>query len=518
MRLLWHDYRYFPYERDLARREVEAVFQEKPEESEDGLVFSQSHENEEVARRLTYFKGIETAKQIYIPDQAKLEASALTNGQTWITEFHPFPSLRRQSTRYSAHGLHEYRGKFNPQIVRAIGNLIGLEAGDWILDPFCGSGTTLLEAAHIGWNALGFDVNPLGVMIANAKVAAFQASPKELKKQSDDLLNSLKDTSGSDWETYLPNCRYLAQWFTLSVLEELTRILKSIEVTATPPLRPVFQIVLSDICRDVSLQDPDDLRIRRRKEPYPQFQPMADFSTSLQAKIETICRAREQIDLSPARQSAFYADCRFPNEEAARFLRRNGGGCVDAAITSPPYATALPYVDTQRLSLCLLGLIRASEIRSAERSLIGNREIGYSERMDLEQQLEENAARLPQGIAQLCVKLLEAADHDDHGFRRRNVPALVYKYFAQMAETFISVGNLVRQGGYYALVIGGNKTSLQGEEILIDTPSLLGELSETCGWSAVQSVNLDTYQRYDVHQRNSIRSEVLLVLKKGPGH
>jgi len=89
------------------------------------------------------------------------------------------PKLRRQSTRYSVHGLHEYKGKFNPQIVRATANLLrlGLDRKAQILDPFCGSGTSLVEAAHMGWDALGTDINPLAILISNAKIQALKIQP-----------------------------------------------------------------------------------------------------------------------------------------------------------------------------------------------------------------------------------------------------------------------------------------------------------------------------------------------------
>ena len=59
----------------------------------------------------------------------------------------------------------------------------------------------------------------------------------------------------------------------------------------------------------------------------------------------------------------------------------------DAVITSPPYATALPYIDTQRLSLVLLGLIGADELRATEAALVGAREITIGERRALEAEL-----------------------------------------------------------------------------------------------------------------------------------
>ena len=308
------------------------------------------------------------------------------------------PSLRRQSTRYSAHGLHEYRGKFNPQVVRAIGNLIGLEEGEWVLDPFCGSGTTLLEAAHIGWNALGYDINPLGALIANAKVAAIKAPLHVLKAETERLVACLASTQAKaecKWETYLPNADYLSQWFTAPVLQDLACILKTIECLPAAGLQDVFRVVLSDICRKVSLQDPEDLRIRRRKEPYPEFAAIKDFSEALTERIDTVCRAREQLTPRNSQQLALHADSRLPCERAAQFLREGGRCFVDAAITSPPYATALPYVDTQRLSLCLLGLIPSSAIRTAERMLIGNREIANAERLALESHLARNRCLPP---------------------------------------------------------------------------------------------------------------------------
>ena len=125
------------------------------------------------------------------------------------------------------------------------------------------------------------------------------------------------------------------------------------------------------------------------------------------------------------------------------------------------------------------------------------------------------AACLPDCVAEFCKMLLEVANHVDHGFRRRNVPALVYKYFVQMAETFAAVKRLVRRGGHYALVVGGNKTTMQGSEIVIDTSTMLQEIAASQGWQVVETIGLNTYQRYDMHQKNSIRTETLILLQNG---
>lgn len=516
MDLLWNDYRYFPYERMLGKREAEVLFGTEAVEGDSILRLQYDTGAIQRAQRLTYFKAVRTADGIIVPDQTKLEASGDGNGGLWDPKQQPIPRIHRQVTRYSAHGLHEYRGKFNPQVVRAIGNLLKLEPGQWVLDPFCGSGTTLLEAAHIGWNAIGIDMNPLGVLIANAKLMAFRTPPAVLSRECRALTNRLAmPIDGADWQDHLPEPDYLAKWFPEKVLRQLRAILIAIDNTPLKPLQHVFRVILSDVCREVSLQDPADLRIRRRKDPADSYPAIEMFLKSLETKIRSIIRAREYVHPKEGTQQlAIIADTRDPLRLLAASLRKYGGKVFNGAITSPPYATAMPYLDTQRLSLALLGLISSKHLHSDEKRLIGNRELQGKERLSLESQLRANTAGLPPGVIQFCRNLLEAADYKDHGFRRRNVPALVYKYLADMDQMFTSIMKIIKEGGKYALLVGRNATTLRGEKIQIDTPQLLADIAVAQGWNLEEMLSFETYHRYDVHQSNSIREEVLLILRK----
>src|SRR5260370_31526731 len=113
----------------------------------------------------------------------------------------------------------------------------------------------------------------------------------------------------------------------------------------------------------------------------------------------------------------------------------------------------MPYLDTQRLSLALLGLLGSRDLRRGERQLIGNREIQEKERTELEEQLRTNVAQLPDAVIGVCRRLLEFADDVEHGFRRRNVPALAYKYLSDIASMFASVRPVIRRKGRYALLV-----------------------------------------------------------------
>jgi len=65
-------------------------------------------------------------------------------------------------TSYLTHSLHPFPAKFPPQLPQTILNQFS-KIGDIVLDPFCGSGTTLIEARIFGANAIGVDVNGLSV-------------------------------------------------------------------------------------------------------------------------------------------------------------------------------------------------------------------------------------------------------------------------------------------------------------------------------------------------------------------
>jgi len=528
MKLLfkWHDYRYFPYERRFASEEIEVLFGYKPLKTPNGLLLNFrtiSKQWEKLAMRTTYFsKVVINDTDEIVPHQAVLESSV--NGfRTMCTreaKYKKLATLSRQSTRYSAHGLHDYKGKFNPQVVRAIGNLLALKPGAWVLDPFCGSGTTLVEARHIGWNAIGLDVNPLAVAITNAKLAALNAKLKDLVSATLWLTSRLtKNANGirvlkSNRQRKLANYDYLKCWFTPEILTEINTINTEISSIRNREMRSVFRIILSDILRDVSLQDPADLRIRRRPSPPMDISAVSRFVDSLEKEIRLISNARRYLYSSTAKQVALLGDAKTVSRSNLAKTLSASIPCFDAAITSPPYATALPYIDTQRLSLAALNLVRPQDMHSTEKRLIGTREISAKDRSLFEKEIRLNPARLPAMCIDVCHQLLQRASDGSDGFRRKNVPALVYKYLKEMSAAFYSIRPLLRPKSPFVLIVGRNRTTLASEEIIIDTPRLLAGIAEIAGFSVEQVRELDTYRRFDLHSSNSIRSEAMLVLKR----
>ena len=272
----------------------------------------------------------------------------------------------------------------------------------------------------------------------------------------------------------------------------------------------IYLTIASNLLRDYSLQEPKDLRIRRRKSPMPEtpwIEALKDFFDICASKIEA---TQHKLGIMPSKNRAYKADVRNLALQPKHWTIKPP---YTAAITSPPYATALPYIDTQRLSLVWLGLCKPSEIRVYESLLTGSREFRSSGRRVWLKKMSDNEENLPDSLYDLCLELQNALSDTD-GFRRQVVPSLLYRYFADMQLMFRNTYPLMKSNAPFALIVGHNHTTLGGKRFDIDTPKYLVELALNTGWKLDQVIPLQTYQRYDLHQKNSVTAETLIILKK----
>jgi site-specific DNA-methyltransferase (cytosine-N4-specific) len=493
--LLWHRYRYYPYERVLGRREIKALLPnvELVESGKGVRLFGNF--DPEAAKQLVYFAGAVSPVGHVDPTTQGLLERVNGNG------------VNRQSTRYSAHGLHEYKGKFNPQVPRAILNIFGVRPGSRVIDPFCGSGTSLLECVHSGMKAVGTDINPLAVFLANAKLDAIHIPVDAHRRALDATLKRRKTVKRPRATPEDARCAYLRSWFDVDIFDLIERLRISIEREGSKSAPPLLAIA-SNLLRDYSLQDPNDLRIRRRKDSIPEKPFHEAFEEAAIQFLSKLEDAQGILSRTPNGSRALLLDSRtlrpgLPGIGPARF---------DCAITSPPYATALPYIDTQRLSLVWLGLISPSEILPLEARLVGSREVRGQSKRELLGHLLNNDARIPAAQANYCRELQMALSERD-GFRRQAVPLLLYRYFAGMARVFQALRPLMKKNAPFALVVGHNHTVLGGRRFDIDTPAHLASIALACGWAHDETIPLQTYQRYGYHMENAVSGEGLVIVR-----
>ncbi|TMI69515.1 MAG: hypothetical protein E6H09_18910 [Bacteroidetes bacterium] len=515
-----------PFERFLALKELSVISGQNIEDSGQKEFLVRTQENAAAfVKKLAYWETIESKNSTLVTLQSKRESTVnlVRNGNDLNTLRHilPFkeetPLPNRRCLRYGPHGIHEYRGKFFPQLVRSLANIADLNNGGIIADPMSGSGTTIVEANLMGCKGIGLDMNPLSVFIGKVKCELLRASPISLESAYTIVrekivtpeirltrrLRHFSSLSVADQE-------YLKNWFADDVLlslDEVTEIINSIEYT---PARNLMWVSLSNILRSVSWQKDDDLRVRKEIRTDAEIDPKKEFLEELTRSVRAVLAFLYQSgSIKDKDYSIIEGDARL----SASIWKKHRGK-IDTVITSPPYATALPYLDTDRLSLIYLGLLTRPDHRKKDQLMIGNREISDKLRIDYMNSFDVNRHQLPSNIVSLIRTIDTLNEGTDAGFRRLNLPALLAKYFFDMKDVLQNIKILLKRGSTAFLVVGNNHTIAGGQRIDILTADLLEELADQSNFLIQPAISMEMLLSRDIFKKNTSDTEKILVLRK----
>ncbi len=131
------------------------------------------------------------------------------------------------------HRLHPYLGKFIPQLVEVFLRKF-FSKGQTVIDPFCGSGTALVQANELGINSIGYDVSAFNVLLSKVKtqIYDFEQVTTEINQILDEMYlykdGTLFEHSKTDDHEALRDNKYLKEWFAPKALNDLLLFLKLI--------------------------------------------------------------------------------------------------------------------------------------------------------------------------------------------------------------------------------------------------------------------------------------------------
>jgi DNA modification methylase len=248
--------------------------------------------------------------------------------------------------RAHVHGFHAYPARAHPVTARRLVDAFAPARG-LVLDPFCGSGTILIEAMLAGRDALGTDLNPLAVMLARAKtyprkaeaaaalVAAAEAAAAFADARRKAKLGATRRLPQEDVSVFAPH-----------VLLELDGLRAGIE-KAPPEARPDLQLVFSSILVKLSAKrgDTSDEPLEKRVSAgYP-------ARLFVRKTAELVARFAEFAELLPKPVPR----ARVLLDDASK-LAKVDDASVDAVITSPPYVATYDYLAHHELRMRWLEL------------------------------------------------------------------------------------------------------------------------------------------------------------------
>lgn len=246
------------------------------------------------------------------------------------------------NTSYLTHAIHPYPAKYIPQIPKAlIRELVSI--GDIVLDPFCGSGTTLVEAQRLECNAIGIDANPLACLISRAKTTLLNENEVELLRNLAEEISICARQTCLGMLPLFPNILPFRQnsssgkfegveeWFDAPVIDELNFIKAKCLALETQNARQLALVAFSAIIVTVSRQDSDTRYVRRQKNVKP-GDPLQLFSRTLLQAVQRVVEYGQEVDNRFT--STVYE---------ANILEPPKIGPVDLVVCSPPYPNAYSY-------------------------------------------------------------------------------------------------------------------------------------------------------------------------------
>ncbi|WP_456327581.1 DNA methyltransferase [Archaeoglobus sp.] len=399
------------------------------------------------------------------------------------------------NTRYLTHDIHRYPAKFIPQVVRRIIEEYS-QKGDIVLDPFCGSGTALLEARLVGRNAIGVDLNPVAYYVS--KVKANPIEPRRLKRLWSDFSQKLSPLFGFDRVKPYPlpkkALEVLSSWIPKRQLLDMRRLFTLIMEVKDEDFRDFLLVGFSNIQKNCSWWLMKSVK------------PTRDFNKKVPDVIPTFVRQVEEMIKKNNELWSILRDSKTwvrVFKADARELSSVVTDSVDLIVFSPPYVTSYEYVDVHKLSV--IWLEQVDDLRPIKQKFIGS------------------LSARPKNVAiksSLAMEIIRELSNKDGRLAKA-----VKTYFEDMQLSFKEMDKVLKDDGIISIVIGNTKlkkVDVKNAEVFAEIFVNMGYKLERVIKRPIPSKNLPTVRDPKTGKFTSVSSshvkvyphEFILFLRK----
>jgi len=372
-------------------------------------------------------------------------------------------------TKTETHCFHPYPAMMIPQVARRLIRMYG-QKGDIVLDPFCGSGTVLVEAQMAGMNSYGIDINPLALLIARTKTTPLNMAT--LRQWAISLLYSyLEDCCRIESEpdyAPIPDFFNIEYWFKPSVSRELSALRSRLLAIDDIAVRDFFLVAFSETVREASYTRNNEFKLFRiPKDELKQYNPNIGeiFFRKVYRNLNGMKEYLRKGERGSRRDKNVWVKIL---DEDTREKTTIPANTINLVVTSPPYGdskTTVAYGQFSRLSLQWLGL-PCEEARD-----IDNRSLGGRRLTNLD--VVSNILTLKESLEQVAAKDSKRALE-------------VGSFYHDFSLCFREIARVCALGAKACFVVG-NRT-VKG--VRIPTDRIVVELSERFGF-----VYIDTFHR-----------------------
>lgn len=226
-----------------------------------------------------------------------------------------------------------------------------MPVGAWAIDPFMGSGTSLMSSMEFGFNVYGQDINPFAVMLSRAKVEKYDIPQlKAVCQEVSDRIAEDNDTSVA------VSFRNIDKWFNPDVQIDLSKIRRAIQDVDSQLIRYFLWVIMSEVIRTGSNDRTSTFKLHRRSEEDIQkrnVNVIKEFAVLVNRGIEDIATYWDKLSKEDEKVGAprqIIADIRWGNTKESIETDTE----FDLLVSSPPYGdnhTTVTYGQTSYLPL-----------------------------------------------------------------------------------------------------------------------------------------------------------------------
>ena len=301
-------------------------------------------------------------------------------------------SIKHKTSTYYTHGIHPYPAKFTPQLVNKYFNLF-CEPGFTILDPFCGSGTAIVEGVLNGMDSTGIDLNPIAYIISRAKTNKYT---KEDIQTIREFIMRLQPDSNSLFpenniklieKIKIPEFPNRNHWFQDNVSNELALLKKYIDVIENNNVKDLLYCAFSRIIVKVSNQD-SEVRYTAKDKNHPDGIVFITFTEVVKNYLKVLNTNEHTV----------IAKAKVYNGDTREVLKKFPDNYYDFVITSPPYINTFDYYLYHKQRMFWLGFdhrpVRQNEIGNHHRIDTKKFEVAKSEYIESMTQIMNELSRV----------------------------------------------------------------------------------------------------------------------------
>ncbi len=404
---------------------------------------------------------------------------------------------RIETTDKRFHDWYRFVLSFPPHLVREYIEKFELEPGQTLLDPFCGTGTTLIVAKAHGLRAIGFEANPMAHFASAVKVD-WEIDPNELSSIADQIIVKAGQDIDKEHDSKL-----------LTLPPDAMKLLLSDSISPVPLHKSLVLLNAIHEFQDSRCYRHLLLGLAKSVVIYGSnlyFGPEVGVKTNKRVDSSIIGEWRKEIgfmseDLNLGSVGVISSEVLFADSRCtSKHLAINS---IDAVFTSPPYPNEKDYTRTTRLESVLLQFIKTKEeLRNLKSNLLrsNTRNVFKHDSDDLWVKDNQRIQTIANDIERKRIELGKTS-----GFERQYARATKL-YFGGMARHLADLRTVLKPGALLGYVVGDQASYLQ---VMINTGEILGEIAESLGYK-VKSIDLFR-TRLATSTKRQMREEVLVL-------